>query len=73
MSATRPNENAGQSKFKLNARVVTDTGFEGRIVSILPRLETEVNGEWVPDREHAYRITNDRTTVTETESEISAA
>lgn len=68
---TRPNTNAGPSKFHLGDRVVTAAGCDGEIVSVLPRLETFYRGEWIADREYAYKVNIGNTIVIETESDLS--
>lgn len=69
---TRPNRNAGESKFHLGDSVISDTGFEGVITSVLPRLETFFRGEWISDREYAYKVQTRDGIFTVTESELSA-
>ena len=72
---TRKIETDAKPKFHVGQCVVTDTGFEGEIVEILPIVETFVWGKWIPAKEFSYRIDSNRPfgIVTETESEISAA
>lgn len=56
-------------KFKLGEHVFTDTGFEGKITSILPRIATEWRGTWIVSIENAYKIENN-CAIVETESSV---